>query len=176
MIITMKNRFEIRGEITAIFLVRRDGTVLETLIDTKCLPKVQEFDGTWYAVWEKKTKSFYVYGTGSKQSGNFRPKLHRFLLDAPDSLMVDHINHDTLDNRLCNLRLVTNKENQWNSRAKHTGVCWHKRDKCWQARLKVDGKLKHIGNFKDRNAALIAVGEARKKYRSGVGVGSADVS
>ncbi len=34
-------------------------------------------------------------------------RLHRFLLGAPDGQSVDHINHDTLDNRRANLRLAS---------------------------------------------------------------------
>ncbi len=40
--------------------------------------------------------------------------LHRFLLDAPMGMYVDHINHDTLDNRRSNLNLCTNQENNAN--------------------------------------------------------------
>lgn len=45
-------------------------------------------------------------------------KLHRFLLNAPPDLQVDHINHQREDNRKANLRLVTCSQNVWNSRGK----------------------------------------------------------
>ena len=44
----MKNRFEIRMNIVAIFLNRRDGSEIETIIDISDLPKAQEIVGTWY--------------------------------------------------------------------------------------------------------------------------------
>ena len=40
--------------------------------------------------------------------------MHRFLMDSPEGLIVDHINHDRLDNRLENLRVVTVRGNQLN--------------------------------------------------------------
>lgn len=40
--------------------------------------------------------------------------IHRHILNPPKNKQVDHINHNTLDNRKCNLRLVTRSENQQN--------------------------------------------------------------
>lgn len=40
--------------------------------------------------------------------------LHRFLMNSPEGLIVDHINHQTLDNRRENLRVVTHSENMKN--------------------------------------------------------------
>jgi len=37
--------------------------------------------------------------------------LHRFITDCPTGKDVDHINHDTLDNRLSNLRICTRSQN-----------------------------------------------------------------
>lgn len=41
-------------------------------------------------------------------------RMHRVITCAPDGMEVDHINHDGLDNRRCNLRVVTKQENQRN--------------------------------------------------------------
>ena len=53
--------------------------------------------------------------------------LHRYLMDCPKGLCVDHINLDTLDNRKENLRICTHSENNRNkkpygSTSKYKGV------------------------------------------------------
>jgi hypothetical protein len=40
--------------------------------------------------------------------------LHRIIMDPPANMQIDHVNHNTLDNRRCNLRVCTNSENQMN--------------------------------------------------------------
>lgn len=88
--------------------------------------------------------------------------LHRFIMDAPRDVVVDHINHDTLDNRRENLRLCTTAENGWNLRPflnKHTktsrykGVALRKeRSHCrckWLVHVAKNGSNKRIGTFKE---------------------------
>lgn len=66
---------------------------------------------------------------------------------------LDHINGDRLDNRIDNLREVTNQENLKNSKrfstntSGFTGISKYK-DK-WRAYIVVDGKQKHLGVFDD---------------------------
>lgn len=44
-----------------------------------------------------------------------RKYLHRLLVGAEKGQVVDHINHNTLDNRKCNLRICTQSDNKLNS-------------------------------------------------------------
>lgn len=50
-----------------------------------------------------------------KPKGQIKVKLHRFVTECPSTMVVDHIHGPTSkhDNRLCNLRICTNKENQF---------------------------------------------------------------
>ena len=89
----------------------------------------------------------------------------------PDpTLVVDHINGDTGDNRIENLRLATITQNAANSklRAANTsgakGVVWHKRDKVWCAGIGVNGKNIHLGNFTNKQSAAEAYRDAAVRY------------
>lgn len=47
--------------------------------------------------------------------------IHRLVLGNPKGLEIDHINHDILDNRKENLRIVTKSQNAANRNRKNTG-------------------------------------------------------
>lgn len=51
--------------------------------------------------------------------------LHRLVLSNIGDAVVDHINHNKLDNRKCNLRECTIQQNSWNRRC-HNNVCGYK--------------------------------------------------
>jgi len=83
---------------------------------------------------------------------------------------IDHINGDPSDNRIENLRSVTRSENQRNSGkyANNTsgfkGVCWHSRDKKWQAQARdANGKRKTLGYFPTPEAASAAYNDFAMK-------------
>lgn len=75
--------------------------------------------------------------------------LHRFLIDAPDNVMVDHRNRDTLDCRRINLRTATAGQNSINAmRVNKTGFrgvdLRHGR---YRAKIKYMGVIRHIGTY-----------------------------
>ena len=76
---------------------------------------------------------------------------------------IDHINGDRQDNRIDNLRVVTNQENQFN-RPTAKGYYWDKHRKKWKAYIYVDGKMIHLGYFDYKTDARLAYVTAKKKY------------
>ena len=84
------------------------------------------------------------------------------ITDSSNNNFVDHINNNSLDNRIENLRILTNQQNQWNTNAK--GYCWCKRSNKWRPQIMVNGKIKYLGLFTEEADARNAYLEAKEKY------------
>jgi hypothetical protein len=167
-VIVVKNDYQIKDNYVEIYLKRRSGEIITTKIDADDLKKLQEVNNTWFSHWNEYTQSYYVYGNipGTKK----KIRLHRFLFDDPEGLVIDHINHDTLDNRRTNLRAITRLGNTQNKKGENKnnksgvrGVCWNKNAGKWKAHIRVKGKQTHLGYFVDLEEAEKAVIKARKE-------------
>jgi hypothetical protein len=165
----VKNDFEIRGETVVIF-VNCKGKPLETIISKEKLERVNDFNGRWYA-WEDRKGNHYVCGAEPTVDGKKGTKifLHRLIMGDPQGLVIDHENHDGLDNRTENLRIATRAENSQNRRGGYSntgirGVRWDKNFKVFKAYLSINKKQKVIGLFETVEEAEKAVKEARAKY------------
>lgn len=92
--------------------------------------------------------------------------MHRMITEAPNGVLVDHANRDTLDNRRGNLRLCTPAQNNWNRRAmggssRFKGVSLDSKSPRWRARIQ--GKC--VGMFSDEESAARAYDkEAAQRY------------
>lgn len=79
----------------------------------------------------------------------------------PQSL-VDHINHEKTDNRICNLREATASQNQQNRRLSrnntsgYTGVHWDRHNNKWGATIGHLNTQKNLGRFESIEAAIQA--------------------
>lgn len=85
--------------------------------------------------------------------------LHRWLLNAPIGVEIDHINRNSLDNRRSNLRMASRSQNCANRPAAtgtFKGVTWHKDAQRWVAQIAVEGKNRHIGCFLTEEEAALA--------------------
>lgn len=97
-------------------------------------------------------KTFYA-----KHHGKF---LHRIITNCPADMVVDHINHNGLDNRKENLRICTVKNNTRNRKcyktngSKTLGVTWDKKLQKWKVTLQYNGKSLHGGYFLDIEQAI----------------------
>ena len=124
----------------------------------------------WYAVKCKHT--FYAIRCIGPRKRRILIRMHREIINPPDHLVVDHINHNGLDNRKANLRPATHAQNNYNkliikrknSSSKYKGVTWFKNSKIWRARIDVNGQRKFLGYFKDEIQAAKAYDKAAKMY------------
>jgi hypothetical protein len=90
-------------------------------------------------------------------------QMHNFIAD---SVGVDHINRNGLDNRRSNLRPATTSQNNANQgrRRDNTsgfkGVSWHASRKRWNARIGFQGKTISLGHYLTREEAARAYDQA----------------
>jgi len=176
----MKNNYEFRGNITAIFLSGN----LETLIDTKDLPLVQQFPNTWFKHSHCCKCSWrvigYFYENRRKKRQIF---LHRYIMNAPIGYEVDHIDHDSLNNCRSNLRAVTKSINQLNRIGAQRnnkssglrGVSYRKDANVWEGYFWINNKRYHVGFFKTKEKAYVTTTAKRNLCLISMGVSVADL-
>lgn len=123
------------------------------LVDDDQYERVAAFK--WSALKAPNGKWYAVRAT-SRKLGRKMILMHRFILDAPDGVRVDHRNGNPCDNRLENIRLATHAENMHNrgpsqnNKCGYKGVCQHgnvNRKKRWFARIRVNGDIYFLGYF-----------------------------
>ena len=161
----MKNKFEISadGLIATIELKRRSGDIIHCLVDSADLPKLHTLRTTWYAHWDNDIQDFYVLGNVIVGDKRTTVQMHRFLMDAPRGLQVDHKNNITTDNRRSNLRIATQSENGMNrkgatckSTTGHRAVFPYRSTGKFVLRATINGKYKHVGIFSTIDEAIDA--------------------
>lgn len=111
---------------------------------------------------------FYAVRKGEKRCSLIL--MHRMISGAGPSLVVDHINHNGLDNRRENLRVCTNVENLRNANLSKNnssgfkGVSWSKDKNKWEAYITIGGKKKSLGKYTEASDAAQAYNIAAERY------------
>lgn len=92
----------------------------------------------------------------------------------PNELL--HLNNDRSNNRIGNLQLATrsrimqHKRTYRNNTSGTPGVFWYKARQRWCANIRVKGKTKHLGYYKDKAAAIFARERAEELYLHRTGI------
>lgn len=169
----MKNSYEIRGEKTVITLRcygKKDHgvVILETIIDTEKLHDISKYN-TWEGRYNKSNNEYYVQVAYKNNKKVKRFFLHRLLMDPPEGMVVDHINKNPLDNRIENLRIITQAQNcqnrkelSSNNKSGVRNVSWNAALSKWLVKIKIHGKSHYFGVYKELEDAKKVADEKRK--------------
>ena len=122
------------------------------------------------------TTGYYFVGF-SKNGIMSRRKTHLLVWEAFGDrernghiLQIDHIDNNKLNNRVDNLRLISQRENTTKyhltkeKSSRFTGAVWHKLHEKWISHIRIDGIVKHLGYFNCETAAAIAYQKAKIVY------------
>jgi hypothetical protein len=119
----------------------------------------------WFAFKGKQTH--YVHRNSMSGPNKKTIPMHRVIMKTPDNLIVDHKDHDGLNNQKSNPRNCTKYENHQNrrpsGRSKYLGVNYDRMGGI-RAQIRVNKKLIHIGTFKTEEEAARARDIYSKKY------------
>lgn len=125
--------------------------------------------------WEKAKEICWFKNNTGYARGEINDKFilfHDYILniDSDCEAEVDHISGNRLDNRKCNLRLCSRKENAYNkglysnNTSGVTGVSWHKTYGKWSAYIQKDKINILLGYFDTYEDAVKSRNEAEVKY------------
>jgi hypothetical protein len=149
----MQNNFKIDGDTLIVYSRKHNQEMLFSVEDADMVK-----EHTWFI------SQRYVRTNITVATKRSRTMLaHRLLMNPSDTMQVDHINGVRHDNRRSNLRIVTNQENQHNHRSAK-GYGWHKKNRRYQAYIKLNNKCVYLGNFKTEVEARDAYVAAKKIY------------
>lgn len=110
--------------------------------------------------YEKVSRHKWYYGGGGYAVSDFGVHMHRFIMSPPQDLVIDHINHNRLDNRRSNLKICTsfeNSQNRLHAKATYGNVYSNKNVTRWYASNMIDGKRirsKYYDTFEEAQNAL----------------------
>jgi len=93
--------------------------------------------------------------------------------------VIDHINHDKLNNNVSNLRVITQHHNMWNYKSmnnqKIKGYVFDKSRNKWSANISINNKKKHLGRYNTEEEASAAYQAAKLIYHQIVEINSDSV-
>jgi hypothetical protein len=152
------------------------------LIDDENYEWLNQFK--WYAhrYKSKYSNKELFYAVRNVQYNNKKKTIfmHRLLMNAPNGIIVDHHDQNSLNNQKYNLRFATKGQNTTNSpkpvcygnnktTSQYKGVSFDKSRQKWEAYIgfgKINGKCKktHLGRFNSEIDAALAYDKAAKIY------------
>lgn len=155
--IKYKNIFENKGNYYIIHCYNKnDNFVGNILFDSSDLEIISKYK--WHIEINTHRGIKYAVCTQNRRT----VRMHRLLL--PNSIQVDHINHNGLDNRRENLRPCNNRENNCNKKhSPNRGIRYHKNGRFY-VRIMVNKREISLGAYSTLEEAREARSKAEDKY------------
>ena len=128
---------------------------------------IDDFEKVSKYHWYEETDG-YIRSSGKKKEDKIF--LHRLIMECPENIKIDHINHNTFDNRKIKLRIATTSQNAMNSvnRSNNTsgttGVVWVKDRNKWKSQIKFNGQLIFLGEYDNFEDAKKRRKQAEEEY------------
>lgn len=157
------------------YVIRDKYVIMYTFKNEPFFVDIEDFGKVRKLCWSKNGSGYLTANAGNKQV----VMLHRYIMDAPDDLDVDHKHGSETkhDNRRSNLRLGTKAENMRNTKKPITntsgykGVYFNKSRGLWVAQISCginpkNGKRKchYLGSFENIEDAVVARKAGEEKY------------
>jgi hypothetical protein len=171
----MRNEYYIdKLDNVVLVYLKYKGETMSAMIDIEDFSKIEEFPNTWFP--KPSNSGFYMIGRYRKDPENKKwtyIQAHRLIMDAPKGKEVDHINHETLDNRKENLRVVSKSVNQLNrNKGNKTnklgirGVHFDEKIGKYRAQIQINKIKYHLGLHKTAEEAAEAIHDILSKKKS----------
>ncbi|MBU3186584.1 HNH endonuclease [Clostridium estertheticum] len=153
----MKNKYTIIEDYVLIHIKNRKDEEFSVFIDLDYLPKLIELNFSWHIWIDKVTGSPYARCTEYLGKIDGKPKytthcLHELVYGSNKGDVIDHRNHNTLDDRKDNLRLITIDKNLKSRKSKNRNNTSGYRNvskvgDLWYVQLQVEGKNTCLKKF-----------------------------
>ena len=109
--------------------------------------------------YERLSRYRWYLGRDGYASTTIKIPMHKMLRPSKRPFITDHLNCNRLDNRMSNLRVVTYKQNKWNTK-------WHRNGRLYvgsaklksgryASRLYVNKKTVNLGTFDSEHVAAL---------------------
>lgn len=146
------------------------------IVDWKYIPltqgyktkvSIEDYDEVKKHSWHTLTTKTGFITAGTTDNNHRIILLSRFIMKPPKGMVVDHINHDTLDNRRENLRVCTHQENHFNTKLSKNSTGYKgvrainqlikgRKYTYYYAQIQHNEKRLHLGSFKNPEDAAKA--------------------
>lgn len=125
---------------------------------------VDDEDFAWLSQWKWQFSAGYAIHSTQYKSWH----MHRMIANTPDGMFTDHINGNPLDNRRCNLRICSQRQNLKNRKrnpngsSQYKGVGWNADRGLWESEITNDRKRWKLGTYRDEYAAALVYDAAAR--------------